>query len=595
MTAPVLLRAEGSDRVAIRPLGYLGDRFRDYLRAISGGRFDPEKKEHVLAIDKASAVVRRLRSEGFAVEIDDQAQRSLDTFEAERWVDLEGARDRLRLLERELSTQIDKRTNKPMALYPFQRHGVEWLSTRFGGLLGDEMGLGKTVSTLCAIPAGAPVLVICPAVMKHTWIEETKRWRPSLRASMLSGQDAFRWPEPGELLAINYDVLPRVHLESCKRFKTWECPGCHPTDRSVHKAGCKISTKTWCRGCASDLGLPHEGTVVVGDEIHVCRNQDTLRSEATRAIVRKARERGGRSYILSGTPVQNRPEEMWNVLDIADLAREAFGTWGRFVKLFGGTPKTIETYDRKEKRRTVKRAGYSWSGVVEPEAADLLQRVMLRRLRKDVLPDLPKATFRTFPVEVDKRALKKCDDALQKVGGLGALLELVNKGKHGITEISSVRAILAEAKTPALIKLIESDYEESSEPVVVFSAHRYPVDKLGERPGWEAITGDVSAKRRGEIVEAFQAGALKGVALTIAAGGVGITLTRACFMVFVDLAWSPAENAQARDRIVRIGQERPVLVTNLVARHPLDERVSEILEQKTRLIESSVDAAASIQ
>jgi len=72
-------------------------------------------------------------------------------------------------------------------------------------------------------------------------------------------------------------------------------------------------------------------------------------------------------------------------------------------------------------------------------------------------------------------------------------------------------------------------------------------------------------------------------------------LTRACFIVFVDLAWSPAENAQARDRIVRIGQERPVLVTNLVARHPLDERVSEILEQKTRLIESSVDAAASIQ
>jgi SNF2 family DNA or RNA helicase len=156
--------------------------------------------------------------------------------------------------------------------------------------------------------------------------------------------------------------------------------------------------------------------------------------------------------------------------------------------------------------------------------------------------------------------------------------------------MSLVAKALAIAKIPAMLRMVE-DFEEQEEPLVVFSAHRAPIDELEKRKGWGVITGDTSPEERSRLEARFQAGDLLGIGCTIRAGGVSITLTRACNALFVDREWTPALNSQAEDRTYRIGQDRPVLITTLVADHPLDLRVTELTTDKQVLIDASVDAA----
>ena len=134
-------------------------------------------------------------------------------------------------------------------------------------------------------------------------------------------------------------------------------------------------------------------------------------------------------------------------------------------------------------------------------------------------------------------------------------------------------------------------YEDAGEPVVMFSAHVAVTKTLGAREGWATITGSTDPKVRTQIEDDFQAGKLKGVACTIKAGGVAITLTRAANSVFIDEEWTPSLNEQAQDRIYRIGQSRGVVITRLVASHALDRRVAELLAEKTEIIDGSVNAA----
>ena len=118
------------------------------------------------------------------------------------------------------------------------------------------------------------------------------------------------------------------------------------------------------------------------------------------------------------------------------------------------------------------------------------------------------------------------------------------------------------------------------------------IDALGKREGWAVITGDTSDVERTQVQDDFQAGKLKGVACTIKAGGVAITLTRATNEIFIDEEWTPALNAQAQDRCHRIGQTGNVQITRLVATHALDRRIAELLGEKTTRINATIEAAA---
>jgi hypothetical protein len=454
----------------------------------------------------------------------------------------------------------------------------------------------NTIQTIVAIPANVPIVVVAPAVAKGVWLSEVGKWRPQLRVTVLQGRESFRWPSDNEMVVTNYDILPSIHDKAGKKGRRCDgylpaepCPGCRErqivqatnvvTIMDGHLPECKGLKKErrFCDGCHPLLDSAPEGTVVIYDEAQYLKNFKANRTRQARAIAKAARDKRGRTWLLSGTPLENEPKDLWSVFQAAGIAEEAFGTWKTFVALFRGKPTPH---------------GYTW-GLPGEEIKERLQRVSLRRMRIDVLPQLPSKTWQVIPVDVDRKALLECERFLERHGGIAKITELLEKDKIGFEVMSSVRKALATAKIPAMLMDIE-EQEKLGEPYVVFSAHRAPIDILAKRQGWAVITGDTSAAKKSEIEKAFQDGKLKGVGCTIRAGGVAITLTRASRMLFVDRDFKSTANQQAEDRICRIGadKKRGVLIRILEADHILDRRVTEILLRKTALIEASVDAAS---
>jgi len=557
-TIELSLHEEGAHAV-MKPRGFLGgDLFRAYRSAIEGALFDRATNSNVAGIDKVPAILKNLRDSDFDVEVTPELAASLKTHTAQLWSDLQGSNERANAVDEELK-------KKGLFLFPFQRIGVKWLATQFGALLADEMGLGKTIQALAALPASAAVLVVAPAVAKGVWKREIGRWRPHLHISVISGRGNFRWPEPGEVVIINYDILPDMHKPDTK-----------VGDKK--RAGCKDKL---CKGCGPGLDviadLP-KGVVAIVDEIHALKSSKAKRTLKWRSLAEAIRARQGRTWGLTATPLLNRPQELWSIFMALGIAQVAFGGWTQFLKLFNGMPAYW--------------GGFDW-GTPEAEVAERIRKVCLRRLRTDVLPELPVKTWRRLDVEVDEKTLRACDKVLKEYGGIKKILHLIENEGLKFETMSSIRHALAVAKIPSLLSLIEQ-YEEQEEPVVVFSAHRAVVEELGKREGWAVILGGVKAEDRTRIEDDFQAGKLKGIAGTIAAAGVGITLTRSHHAIFTDLEWTPALNAQAEDRICRIGQTRGCVITILQAEHELDERITELLMRKQKLITETVDEARDL-
>lgn len=569
---------EPSSFVSIRAKGMPMERFGAYVDACEGARYNRERRVSLAPVDKVPTILRRLREAGFAVDVEGSLVRMLQEYTFQQWLDLKGAKERAQRIDEELS-------KRGMSLYTFQRHGVQWLAAKHAALLADEMGLGKTIQTITAAPAGVPVVVVAPAVAKGVWQREVAKWRPHLRVTVLKGRESFRWPERGEMLVVNYDILPEIHREGCNgKLPPPVCPGCKV---EVNRMGIRVKGKGHnadcsgfleaadCPGCAKFLKLAPDDCLIVADEAHNLKSSKARRTKRFRALSETVRRQSGRVWLLTATPLLNNPAELWSVYQAAGIATDAFGTWQNFVRLFKG--------------KSLYFGGYEW-GTPEAEVAERIRRVSLRRVREEVLPELPVKTWRDVTVDVDRKALKECDKFVEEFGGIERIAELIEADGIKFETMSRVRSALAMAKTPALMAMVE-DIEAQGEPIVVFSAHRSPIDHLKKRPGWQVITGDTSAAERTAIEDRFQKGELKGVACTIKAGGVAITLTRAHQVIFVDREFTPALNAQAEDRVCRIGQSRGVIVTTLVADHQLDKRLNDIVQAKTALIAASVDAA----
>jgi len=437
-------------------------------------------------------------------------------------------------------------------LYPFQVKGVDFLSRRKNALLADQMGLGKTVQALCALGEGWRVLVICPASLKFNWRNEARKWAKHYRVTILEGRSNWKWPEQGEIVISNYSILPSYLKHDLRKVKQ---------DPKKQVEAMAIE--------AALLEIPN-GISLIVDEAHNVKSNKAERSRATRQLAIRA----DRVWALTGTPLLTRAMDLWGILNNLNLAKEVF-SWPIFTKLFNG--------------RKNRWGGWEFS-LPGPEVAERLRRVMLRRLRDEVLPDLPDKLIKTVEVDGIGKGLERELDELW-----GEFQEQIEGGSLPPFErFSEIRAKLAESRIPALEEIVE-DYEEEGVPLVVFSAHRAPVDHLSLRDGWRTITGDTPPHQRQLTVDAFQAGSLKGVALTIAAGGVGITLTKASHEIFTDLDWTPALNQQAEDRCARIGQTaQKINITRLVSKHPLDIHVSNLIAEKIALIDASIEAKAEV-
>jgi SWI/SNF-related matrix-associated actin-dependent regulator 1 of chromatin subfamily A len=437
--------------------------------------------------------------------------------------------------------------------YPHQVEGIAWLKARGarGGILADDMGLGKTMQNLMALPVDAPVVIVCPSVAKLVWVREAKKFAPDLKIEVLEGRNSFRWPAPGEAVVTNFEILPKT-VTDIQGFPVLD---------------------------AATLATMPAGLFLIVDEAHKVKNWQAQRTKSLRALSFACRKKAGRVWLNTGTPITNDPTEAYSMLVAGGLQFETFkGNRNAALSLAGGTPGEY--------------GGWEFNGVIRPEFAERLRPVMLRR-RKDEVLDLPPKRYEEIPCTVGR--VKEADavvEALRKKGvDLGEPNLTLNVfGNVAFEQMSSAREALARAKTPVAVEMAKS-WVEDGEQVLVFSAHLAPVQACATLENFAVITGDTSIAERSRIEADFQAGKIRGIAATIKAAGVALTLTAATRVLFVDLAWTPADNEQAEDRAYRIGQTKSVLISTLVSNHSLDGRISALLGRKQEFINRIVEAA----
>lgn len=460
--------------------------------------------------------------------------------------------------KREFKARLKRMALEGNVLHTFQRKDALRMAIADSIINAYPPGLGKTVTTLAAIPDRGRILVVCPAVMRETWREETLKWRPEISVSMLDKQDNFYFPDaPNSMLICNYEQLPLCSIEGSK------------TKKKMRSLDDRLSV------------VDDEFCTVVFDEFHYCRNLSAGRTKRARLIAQFIARANGRAMGLTGTPLERDPNDMWTLLSNLGLEKDAFGNKENFVRLNGGYT-------------APGRFGWEthWSGAVDDSVADLLAPYVISRSKESVWKDMPEKVFTTAYVDIkDNKVRKFLDKFMEDIGGESAIdrmdFLLTSKPKE-ISLYAETRAQLAMLKYAAMLEEIQ-EYELSREPIVVMSAHRAPVEMLGARPGWACIHGNLSEKKRDEARKAFQAGKLKGIACTIQAAGVGLTLTRSSRMFFIDQCWNPSQNEQAQDRIHRLTQLNHNCFYHIYTiNHPMEKILDRNLRTKQRFIDGTV-------
>lgn len=537
--------ARDGDGYSVQPAAYLGDEFSHYLAAMRAtpARFDRERKLYSVPAGALGDVAAALRGAGFSLVSENGTLEELRRLAD----DMDEGAQRLRERAAQLASDVARNGR---TLMPHQVEALAYLLGRDGrgACLWCDMGVGKTSMALAALE-GEPMLVVCPAAAKGVWRTEAAIVAPDYRVSVLSGRGSFRWPARGEIVVTNYELLD------------------------------------------DEVETPWPGTTLVVDEAHACKDSRSQRSRRVDALVKELEGTGGRWIMATGTPLENQPMELRNVLQAARCFSETFGSWGAFLDAFGARKVPIRV------RGGATRQVLQW-GSPKPHVPALLARACLRQRKADVLQNLPPKRWQRVDVEMssaDHRAVNAATDKLVSMGiDLAEIRDRATVKRMvavAFEEISAAMRVLAIAKVPHAIAIAQ-EYEEAGEPLVVFSAHVAPARALGERKGWGCITGETRAEDRDEIVRRFQAGELCGLAGTIQAMGVAVTLHRAHDALVIDPTWTPAKNRQAEDRLHRHGQHHPVLVRYLVADHVLDDRIHEVCVEKEALEMATVDAMA---
>ncbi len=426
-------------------------------------------------------------------------------------------------------------------LRPYQQAGIDWLQflrrAGLGAVLADDMGLGKTLQALSVVEGRT--LVVCPRSVVYNWAEEIQRFRPGLRVNVYHG--------PGRELT-DADVTLTTY--------------------ALLRLDCELlETERW--------------NMVVLDEAQAIKNPD---SQAARAAYRLRAEF---RVSLSGTPVENRLDELWSQLHFTNPG------------LLGG-------------RRDFDQRYAAAIGAGDATAAERLRQkvrpFVLRRLKRDVLPDLPPRTDAVLHVELDERerdvyeAVRAAtrEEVVRQLSGGGsvlAALEALLRLRQAACHPALLPGQSAErsSKLERLLLALE-DAAADGHKALVFSQWTSLLDLVephlvaGEIP---FVRLDGSTRDRGAVVARFQDPEGPPVLLvSLKAGGTGLNLTAADHVFLLDPWWNPAVEDQAADRAHRIGQQRPVLVYRLVTRDTVEEGIVALQARKRALAEAALGDGA---
>ena len=413
------------------------------------------------------------------------------------------------------------------------------------------MGLGKTIQAIGIInatPEIRRVLIICPASLKINWKRELEKW---LVRPMMVGIANGTFPET-DIVIINYELLAK------------------------HRAA--IDAIQW------DLASI--------DEAHYLKNPKALRTRLVlgrwdkdpQKIVQPIRARA--RLFLTGTPLVNKPVELWPLVQATNAAGMGRTGFLNFAKRY---------CDAKRVRVSSTKTVWDFTGSSNlPELQERLRSsVMIRRLKQDVLDDLPAKRRQIMVMPVSDPSLRATLEA--EIKAYDSLEEApLSERTAAFTALSDLRHRTALAKVPLALDYIR-EVLESVEKLVVWAHHRDVVTALRDALadyGAVSLTGEDSMPDRQAAVDRFQADKSCRVFVgSIQAAGVGLTLTAAQTAVFCELDWVPGNMSQAEDRLHRIGQRGSVLIQHLVLDDSLDARMARIVVEKQAVLDATLDNA----
>jgi len=481
-----------------------------------------------------------------------------DLVENARQLDLEPAfRATLGKLEAARVAEVALPDGLQTTLRHYQDDGFRWMARLsawgLGACLADDMGLGKTVQALALLLQRAqrgPALVVAPTSVVSNWVAECTKFAPGLRPQIYRGPDraaVLSELGKGSLLITSYAIAVRD---------------------------------------AQALSAIAFSTLIV-DEAQSVKNALTQRFRAIRDLQADFR------VALTGTPIENHLGELWAIFRL--VTPGLLGPWEQFRQRFA-VP--IERHHDRARQSALAR-------VVRP--------FILRRTKREVAPELPSRTemnqsidlspaerrlYEAARIDVLESLAKSAgagggEEARQRIKILAALTRLRLLCCHPRLVVEGSTA--GSAKLAALVDLL-TELRDEGHRALVFSQFTSFLDlarPLLAESGLRTLTldGSTPAAVRDERVRAFQAGEADVFLLSLRAGGTGLNLTAATYVIHLDPWWNPAVEDQATDRAHRIGQERPVTVIRLVARGTIEEQVLALHEEKRQLAASVLDGA----
>ncbi|CAI2373818.1 unnamed protein product [Moneuplotes crassus] len=453
-------------------------------------------------------------------------------------------------------------------LYDFQKEGVKFGLSKHGRfLLGDEMGVGKTIQAIAIsfiYKDEWPLLIICPSTIKYLWRDEILRWLPGLDRSeiqvMRKGNDQFN----------PYSAIFIMTYELAVKFSS-----------EINHLGFKVA---------------------IVDEAHYLKNYSAKRSKTLIPILANMR----RVLLLSGTPILAKPVELFNLLKI--LRPDIFFNFMDYANRYCRPKETSYGLD------------CSGNDHVKELHCLLEKQIMIRRLKSDVLSQLPPKRRQKIEVTTDEKIVNKiraiiCRQAKSRGKEKQTIeerfIEMLAREEGSLKDFHSdsggfkldeeekcfLKAyhLSGTAKIVGILEFVETMIENDAK-FLIFAQHLEILNKVEtlvnkKKVDYIRIDGNVNTELRHQSVRHFQEDPNCLVAiLSITASSLGITMTAATNVIFAEVHWTPAHLLQAEDRVHRIGQENSVNIYYLFGKDTMDEIIFPVLRQKSHVISETLDA-----
>ncbi|MCM1451043.1 MAG: DEAD/DEAH box helicase [Clostridium sp.] len=434
-------------------------------------------------------------------------------------------------------------------LRPYQVEGFQWMSRLAswgaGACLADDMGLGKTVQTIAFLLSKAeegPALVVAPASVVPNWEAELARFAPTLRPTVLNKAEDRAATIKG---AKGYDVVLSTY-------------GLLNTEEDA------LVEKKWSTICL--------------DEAHTIKNRETKMSHVAMQLQADYR------IILTGTPIQNHLGEIWNLFRFINP-----GLLGGFDTFKHKFVKPITEDNDKGRRKALQ-------GILKP--------FMLRRTKAEVVDDLPEKNEIIVPVELSTAEMTRYEAMRKKAAqeietadkvDINTLAE-ITRLRRAACSMKLVDASYAgeDSKVQAFLDIVSEFKGNGRNRMLVFSQFtsyldivRKALDKAGEK--YLYLDGSTTMKQREQLVTQFRNGDVPLFLISLKAGGLGLNLPEANYVMHLDPWWNPAIEQQATDRAYRIGQTRDVTVYHLVAKNTIEEKILRLHRTKRDLADSLLE------